>query len=80
VEGFETLFKSNFVESASTVEPVYVALKQERHLLCLPCLVLEKVEVRLETERELLNHIEVVHPRLYQYLLEKGYSPLPVSE
>ncbi len=80
MERFELLFKSNFVESASAFEPVYVALKQEHHLLCLPCLVFEKVEVRLETQKELLNHIEVVHPHLFQYLVANGCSPLPTSE
>jgi len=80
MEGFETLFKSNFVESCSPYEPIYVALKNEGRLLCLPCLVFEKVEVELQTHSELLSHIEVVHPRLFQYLLDHDFSILPASE
>jgi hypothetical protein len=80
MEGFETLFKSNFVESTSSHEPLYVALKRENRLFCLPCLVLEKVEVELQTHSELLNHIEVVHPRLFQYLLEHDSSLLSARE
>lgn len=80
MEGFETLFKSNFVVSSSSHEPLYVALKHGSRLFCLPCLVLEKVEVELQTHSELLNHIEVVHPRLFQYLLEHDSSLLPARE
>ena len=68
MEGFETLFKRNFVETSFPYKPVYVALKNDDRLLCLQCLVLEKVEVELQTQSELLNHIEVVHPRLFNFL------------
>lgn len=80
MEGFETLFKRNFIESSSPHEPIYVALKNEDHLFCLQCLVLEKVEVALQTESELLNHIEVVHPRLFNFLLKHHFNSLHASE
>jgi hypothetical protein len=80
MEGFETLFKRNFIESSPPHEPIYLALKNEDHLFCLQCLVLEKVEVELQTESELFNHIEVVHPRLFNFLLKHHFNALHASE
>jgi hypothetical protein len=76
VEGAITLFKRNFVESASTQEPLYVALRNGNRYYCLQCLVGEKVEVEFETESDLLQHIEVAHPHLFDYISEHSFRPI----
>ena len=80
VEGAITLFKSNFVESASTQEPLYVALRNGKHYYCLQCLVSEKIEVEFETKSDLLQHIEVAHPHLFDYLSEHPFRPISQQE
>ena len=80
MEGVETLFKKNFVESASTHEPLYVALQNGNHYYCLRCLVLEKIEVEFDTKSELLQHIEIAHPSLFDYISEHSFRPISQKE
>jgi hypothetical protein len=60
----EYLLKNNYVELPSAYGSIFVALQKGKKLLCLPCLLLEKMEVEFRTKTELLNHIDGVHSHL----------------
>lgn len=80
MEGFECLLQRNFVELSSTQGPLYVALQKGEHVFCLACLLSEKVEVEFNTKSELLNHIEVAHPHLFDFMLKHASNLIPSSE
>ena len=75
VEGFECLFRRSFVELSSAQGPLYVALRRGKHVLCLLCLLSEKVEVEFDTKSELLSHIEVAHTRLFDFMSKHTLNP-----
>lgn len=72
--GFEYLFQRNFVEFSSPKGPLYVALRKGKSVLCLPCLLLEKVEVEFNTKSEFLSHVKVAHSHLHDLILKDASS------
>ena len=74
--GLEYLSQSNFVRFPSTKGPLYVALRKGKQVLCLSCLLLEKIEVELTTKNELLSHMKVAHPHLHDCILKDASDPV----
>ncbi|MFQ6076413.1 MAG: hypothetical protein ACE5Z5_09820 [Candidatus Bathyarchaeia archaeon] len=73
---FQILLEDKFLDVSSPWGRLFVGVKTGRGYRCLLCCIRRGNRTDYNSKDDLLDHIELEHPELFEYLLKYASTPL----